>query len=67
MPISQIEINDWKSSEVTRAFCQALDERISDLLKEALTWSEEDLKFKQGYLRALVDISPKEFTVEGFE
>lgn len=42
-----------------------MDERIHDLLKEVLLWNEDNFKERQGYLRALVDIDPMEFTVEG--
>jgi len=36
------------------------------MLKEALTWDAESLRYNQGYLRALIDVNPSDFDVEGF-
>jgi len=52
---------------VTRAFVKALEQRLSDIQSHVLTWSNDDLKKHQGYIQALLDMNPQEFSVEDFK
>ena len=57
MTISKLEWGEWKDHPVTRAYYKALDERIHDLTLELQTVEPEGLKYRQGAIQALLDVT----------
>jgi hypothetical protein len=45
----------------------AILEQSRGIISDLATWKPDNLGYMQGYLQALVDIDPRNLTVEGFE
>jgi len=57
MQISRAEWQEWETHPVTRAFKDALLQRLHDVTLELQHVSTEDLLYKQGYIQAYKDVA----------
>jgi len=54
--LTKSDFTDWRRADITRVYFEAIQERWYEVLKELAGCELEDVKFRQGYLKALDDV-----------